>query len=314
MIYNIFLICLLGTCYGLISCESNFEIAINKSNAYLENIRKENLIPGIVAGVNINGTTVWSHAFGLTDVENDVKTRVDSVWRMASISKSLTSALIGRLIDQGRLDLNESIHKYLKPSVFPIKQWNKKNVSITLGQVMSHTAGLHVMNWPDDLLKQLIFNNVTETIAQFKDLPLTYAPGSQWNYSNYGYQVVGAIIESVLNETYESAINKMFEQLDMNSTFCERRERIIPHRARYYMLDPTSNNTKKILNTVIYDDLVSLEASWPAGGIVSTIPDLLKFGAHMIKWSKGVNDSKTCKSNSFYKIIVSKTNFILQLT
>ena len=258
--------------------------------------RKVDMIPGIVAGVNINGTTVWSQGFGLIDVENDVKTRVDSVWRLASISKALTSALIGRLIDEKLLDLNKSIHEYLKPSVFPIKQWNNTNVTITLGQVMSHTAGLHITEFPQDFLRNLIFNNVTETIELFKDEPLIFAPGSNWNYSNYGFQVVGAIIESVLNETYESAINKMFKKLEMNSTFCERREQIIRHRARYYMLDTSQKEMPKLHNNPIFTELVSFEGWWPAGGIISTVPDLLKFGAHMNKWSKGVNDSKTSKT------------------
>ena len=150
------------------------------------------------------------------------------------------------------------------------------------------------MTWPDDLMKEFIFTNVTDTLRLFKDEPLLYAPGSQWNYSNYGYQVVGAVIESVLNQTYESAINRMFKDLNMNSTVCERRESIIPNRARYYFRDPVlTNNT--ITNTAIYDDLISLEAGWPAGGIVSTIADLLRFGSHMIMWSKGGNDSNTCK-------------------
>ena len=280
--------------YGLSDSQTDYQSAINKTEKYLENVNKVDMIPGIVAGVNINGTTVWSQAFGLIDVENDVKTRVDSVWRLASISKSLTSALIGRLIDEKRLDLNKSIHEYLKPSVFPIKQWNNTNITITLRQVMSHTAGLRNMDWPQDLYKKLIFNNVTETIELFKDEPLSFAPGSNFNYSNYGFQVVGAVVESVLNETYESAINKMFKELEMNSTFCERREQIIQNRARYYMLDNSQKEKPKLQNTAIVDDLISFEAHWPAGGIISTVPDLLKFGAHMNKWSKGVNDSKTC--------------------
>jgi serine beta-lactamase-like protein LACTB len=252
--------------------------------------------PGIVAGVSLNGTQVWAHAFGYTDIENDVLARVDSVWRMSSISKSLTSALIARLIDEGTLDLNKSIDEYLKPNIFPIKNWNNKNVTITLGQVMSHTAGLHVFKFPDDLYHNLNMTNVTQTIAQFKDEPLLFEPGTNWNYSNYGYQVVGAIIESVLNETYESAINKMFKQLEMNKTFCERRENIIPNRARSYIKSKVAfNNQKpKLENPVFAVELISSEAYWPSIGIVSTIPDLLKYGSNMIQWSKGLNASKTC--------------------
>jgi serine beta-lactamase-like protein LACTB len=261
------------------------------------------MIPGLVAGISIKGKTVWTEAFGHTDIENDVKTRTDSVWRMASISKALTSALIGKLIEKGLIDLEKSIHNYLSPNIFPIKQWKGKNVTITVNQVMSHTAGLRVSKFPDDLEKIYNFKNVTETLGQFKDEPLIFEPGTNWEYSNYGFQITGAIIESVLNETYENAINNMFKELGMSSTFAERHEMIIPHRVHYYMrsdspdvqkLLTTRNATKvEILNSFIIDDLISLEANWPAGGLVSTVPDLLKFGNYMLNSFKGVNDSKS---------------------
>ena len=270
-----------------------FEKEINKSVKYFEKFLNDSKIPGAVVGVSINGTQVWAHSFGLTDIENDVTTRVDSVWRLGSISKSLTSALIGKFIDEGRLDLEKSIHEYLSPSVFPVKTWKGKNVTITVGQIMSHTAGLHFLEFEDQYKGlSLNFQNVTQTLRQFKEEGLQFSPGSHWNYSNYGYQMVGAIIESVLNQTYEKAINKMFEDLGMDSTFCERRERIIPRRARYYITVNGTDNKPQLGNTIVWDDLVSIEAYWPAGGIVSTVPDLLKFGTKMIKWSKGGKDSQ----------------------
>ena len=113
---------------------SPYENAINKTIKYLDQIRKENAVPGIGADVSVNGTLVWAQGFGQIDIENNVNTSADSVWRLASISKSLTSALVGRLIDEGKLDLNKSIYEYLAPNVFPKKTWNNKTVDITLGK------------------------------------------------------------------------------------------------------------------------------------------------------------------------------------
>jgi serine beta-lactamase-like protein LACTB len=277
--------------------------SIKKTNEDVEKARSDQMIPGLVAGISIKGKTVWTEAFGHTDIENDVKTRTDSVWRLMSISKSLTSAMIGKLIDRGLIDLEKSIHNYLSPNIFPIKQWKGKNVTITVKQVMSHTAGLRVSKLPDDAEKIYNFKNVTETLSQFKDEPLIFEPGTNWEYSNYGFQIIGAIIESVLNETYENAINKMFKELGMSSTFAERHEMIIPHRVHYYMRSDSpyvqyfqnvsTSSEVQILNSFIIDDLVSLEANWPAGGLVSTVPDLLKFGNYMLNSFKGVNDSKS---------------------
>jgi CubicO group peptidase (beta-lactamase class C family) len=103
-----------------------------------------------------------------------------------------------------------------------------------------------------------------------------------------------------LNETYENAINKMFKELGMSSTFVERHEMIIPHRARYYLKNnsPINENWKNVtkvelMNAPIVDDLVSLEAQWPSGGLVSTVPDLFKFGNYMLNSYKGVIDTKS---------------------
>jgi CubicO group peptidase (beta-lactamase class C family) len=280
--------------------EEDIKSSIQKTNEEIEKTRIAQMIPGLVAGISIKGKTVWTEAFGQTDIENDVKTRTDSVWRMASISKSLTTALVAKLMEKGLIDLEKSIHYYLSTKIFPIKQWKEKNVTITVKQVMSHTAGLRD---PYDIQMFGIFNNVTQHVVQFNGDPFNSEPGSKFEYSTYGFQIIGAIIESVLNDTFENAINKMFKELGMNSTFAERREKIIPHRVRDYMkstspyirnsLNPKNSTKVEILNALIQDELVPLVAIWPAAGLVSTVPDLLKFGNYMLNSYKGVIDSKS---------------------
>jgi CubicO group peptidase (beta-lactamase class C family) len=278
--------------------------AIQKSIDFIEKARYDELIPGVIAGISIKGKNVMTEAFGQTDIENDVKTHKDSVWRLGSISKSLTTLMIGRLIEKGLIHMEKSIHDYLSPKIFPIKQWNNKNVTITVKQVMSHTAGLKVTKIRDDFKNIYNLKNVTQNVELFKDEPLIFEPGTNFKYSNYGFQIIGAIIESVLNETYENAVNKMFKELGMSSTFAERHEMIIPRRARYYLkssfypnyVENWKNSTKvEILNAPIVDDLVSLEAYWPSGGLLSTLPDILKFGNYMLKSYKGVIEENSGK-------------------
>jgi serine beta-lactamase-like protein LACTB len=301
----------LNQCVCNSGSDEDIKNAIKKSIDYVEKVRIENSIPGIVAGISIKGKDVMIEAFGQTDIENDVKTHKDSVWRIASISKALTSAMIGKLIEKGLIDFEKSIHHYLSPKIFPIKQWNNKNVTITVKQVMSHTAGLRVTDIIKDVKKIFIFKNVSQTVEQFKDEPLISEPGTKFNYSNYGFQILGAIIESVLNETYENVMNKMFKELGMSSTFAERHEMIIPLRARYYLknkyypfyVENWKNITKdEVLNAPIVDDLVSLEAQWPCGGFVSTVTDLLKFGNYMLNSNSSVN-SNSGINNSIAKLI-----------
>jgi CubicO group peptidase (beta-lactamase class C family) len=129
--------------------------------------------------------------------------------------------MIGKLIDRGLIDFEKSIHNYLSTNIFPIKQRKGKNVTITVKQVMSHTAGIRISKFSADIEIIHNFKNITQTVGQFKDKPLNFEPGTEYAYSSYGYQIIGAIIETVLNETYENAMNKMFKELGMSSTFAE---------------------------------------------------------------------------------------------
>ncbi|CAG2109954.1 unnamed protein product [Medioppia subpectinata] len=237
-------------------------------------------VPGAVIGFSINGTNVWTEGFGYTDVENDVITHKDSIWRLASISKPLTSALIGRLMDKKLIDLNHDIHTYLSPDFYPYKTFNGSAVNITVREVMSHLAGLHFTKFEDvsDVFHGV---NASQAIAQFKDEKLLSKPNTTFSYSNYGYQMVGAIIEAVLNSTYDKEIEKMFRQLNMNSTFVEKREAIYKHRPQYYTF------ATKLEKSGIYDELVSYEGQWPCGGIIATASDILRFGNAMISAYNG---------------------------
>jgi serine beta-lactamase-like protein LACTB, mitochondrial len=210
-------------------------------------------------------------------------------------------------LEEGKLEWDKPIYNYLKPSVFPVKTWKGKAVNITLRQVMSHTAGLRISNFPYD--HNRVFydrKNVTQALDQFKDEPLISEPGTQFHYSNYGFQVVGAIIESVMNETYESAITKVFKSMGLNETFPERFQKIYHHRARYYEKNETSND---VHNHAIWDDLVSHDMWWPAGGIMSTASDLLKYGNVMINSFKGRSQGGFLKQSTVKQLWTPRMGF-----
>jgi CubicO group peptidase (beta-lactamase class C family) len=103
---------------------NNIEEVIADARHVIESWRAKNSVPGVVMGMSIKGKDVWSEGFGQIDIENDVKSHKDSVWRLASISKPLTAALVAKLIDKKFLDLNESVYEYLPKNLLPEKIWN----------------------------------------------------------------------------------------------------------------------------------------------------------------------------------------------
>jgi serine beta-lactamase-like protein LACTB, mitochondrial len=208
--------------------------AIESSRQLVELWRQQSGVPGVVVGLSISGRHLWTQGFGYIDIENNVTTHKDSVWRLASISKPLTAALVGKLIETGRLDLDDSIWRYLSTDLFPIKTWNGQPVDITVREAMLHTAGLHLTILPNDVENLYKAVNVSQTLAGLKNEGLLFRPGTEVSYSNYGFQIIGAIIESIVGDTYQNAMKDMFEELGMRSTSAEKRESIIRHRPRYY--------------------------------------------------------------------------------
>ncbi|XP_069046810.1 serine beta-lactamase-like protein LACTB, mitochondrial isoform X2 [Lepisosteus oculatus] len=114
--------------------------AIEISRDLLQRIKDEVAAPGIVVGVSVDGTQVWAEGLGYADLENRVRCRPETVMRIASISKPLTTATVARLWEQGRLDLDAPVQKYVPE--FPEKEFKGEAVAITTRMLLSHLSGI----------------------------------------------------------------------------------------------------------------------------------------------------------------------------
>lgn len=153
-----------------------------------------------------NGRFVYDHAGGMADRQHLTQAQQNSLFRIASLSKPITAVAVFSLIEQGKLNLTDKIFgpsgilgvRYGKP---PYKQYV---ADITVDHLLSHTAG----GWPADAGDPMIHNNgwnqeklISETIA---NVALTSAPGAQFIYSNFGYCILGRVIEQVAGQSYAS--------------------------------------------------------------------------------------------------------------
>ncbi|MCL4130030.1 UNVERIFIED_CONTAM: hypothetical protein GTU68_063889, partial [Idotea baltica] len=116
------------------------KIAIETSRSYISRKMIEDGAPGASVAVSIDGKVVWSEGIGYSDVENSIRMSSTSVLRVASISKSLTMVAVGQLIEEGKLDLDAPIQKYVP--TFPKKIVDGEEVTITTRHLLNHTSGI----------------------------------------------------------------------------------------------------------------------------------------------------------------------------
>ncbi|XP_058264910.1 serine beta-lactamase-like protein LACTB, mitochondrial isoform X1 [Hemibagrus wyckioides] len=119
-----------------------YSAAIETSRDLLQRIKVQDEVgaPGLVIGVSVDGTQVWGDGIGFADLENRVPCDVGTVMRIASISKSLTATAVARVWEDGRLDLDAPVQKYVPE--FPEKQFEGKDVTITPRLLLSHLSGI----------------------------------------------------------------------------------------------------------------------------------------------------------------------------
>ncbi|HCM77231.1 MAG TPA: hypothetical protein DIS90_12675 [Cytophagales bacterium] len=260
----------LALCFSCSTKENNsgYSKAISLTKHLLDSIRIAQRIPGIDAAVAIDGKIVWSEGFGYADLEHEVKV-IPGVtrFRIGSVSKPLTSAAMGKLIDEGKIDLNASVYDYLPD--FP-----RKKYPITIKQISGHIGGIRHYRGNEFLMNKR-FNSVTSSLSIFQNDSLLFEPGSDYRYSSYGFNLLSAVVEKASGESFLPYIHRVvFSALDMQSTCPDLNDSIIVHRTSFYQLDS--------LNNVINAPSVDNSYKWAGGGFLSTTTDLIKFGeAHM---------------------------------
>lgn len=170
--------------------------------------RRQFSVPATSIAISRYGRFVYDEATGMVDKANLSLAKRNSLFRIASVTKSITSVTIFSLIEQGKLSLTDKVFgpsaildiKYGKPPYKPFI------TDITVDHLLTHTAG----GWPNDandpMMLNLTWNHtklITQTIAK---VPLTNPPGTHWAYSNFGYCILGRVIEEITGEAYDAYV------------------------------------------------------------------------------------------------------------
>ena len=241
----------------------DYDEVIHKHRAIAQRLMAESHFVGYSVAASINGEILWDEGFGLADIENKVAVSAETKFRVASVSKTLTSAAIGQLYEQGKLDMDAPIQQYV-PS-FPEKPY-----SISLRQLAGHLAGIRHYKG-NEMYSTQHYPDVQSGLGIFKDDPLLFEPGTQYSYSSYGWNLISAAIETASQVPFLAYMQThVFEKANMHDTLPELAGPIVLHRARFYEVSDDGSVT----NAPYVDN----SYKWAGGGFLSTAADLVRFG------------------------------------
>jgi serine beta-lactamase-like protein LACTB, mitochondrial len=232
-----------------------------------------NSIPGVSVAVVENGTFEWSAGFGTADLENRVPATSHTLYRLASISKSITATAALLLWQQGRLDLDAPVQKYCP--AFP-----QKDVPITTRELLGHLGGIRhyksdSQDDPETGNTKHFPSPIQGGIDFFKNDPLVAKPGTEFHYSTQGFTLVGCAIEGSSGEKYVDYVRKnVLTPAGMTHTVVDDRFAIIPFRTRFYSKDKSGAITNA--------DFLDSSYKIPGGGWLSSADDMAQFEAAML--------------------------------
>lgn len=257
--------------YPAVPVAGRYVAAIDSARGFLRDSVARRGLPGLSVAVAVNGSVVWSEGFGYADLENRVPATPLTRFRVASVSKPMTAAAIARLVEDGRLDLDAPVQRYV-PS-FPRKDPHVVTPRLLAG----HLAGIRHYRTATETVDagQKHYPGVTESLEIFRGDPLEHPPGTRYLYSSYGWNLLSAVVEGASGEAFLPYVREqVFRPLRMRHTVAEHQDSIIEGRARFYVRTADG----RLLNAPHVDN----SYKWAGGGFLSTAEDVARFGsAHL---------------------------------
>jgi len=219
--------------------------------------------PGAVAIISKNGNIIYKKAFGNANLELEVPMETNNVFKIGSMTKQFTAISILMLQEQGKLNLDDDITKY-------IPDYPSHGQKITIHNLLTHTSGIKSYTSIKAFYK-LTKNDMTpiELIDFFKNETPDFDSGSKYKYNNSGYIILGHLIELVSNQSYAKFIvQNIFQPLKMSSSYYGSFSKVIKHRVSGY-----HTKNKAYINSIY----LSLTLPYAAGSLMSSVDDLLKW-------------------------------------
>lgn len=247
---------------GVSAQQSNEEVAA-KIDRYIDEAVSLDAFSGTVL-LTKDGRSIYERAAGEASKSYQIGNNINTRFNIGSVGKVFTATAIMQLAQSGKLKLDDTIDKYLPE--FPYAEKDE----ITIQQLLNHSAGMgDYFEHPDFYAKKEALREISDFLSLVYEMKLVARPGEEFNYSNSGYVLLGAIIEKVSGQLYRTYIDEnIFEPLEMKVTEIIYIEDIVPNIATGYY----PKNADELQQNILVHG-----RACPAGGIFSTVHDLSKF-------------------------------------
>jgi len=237
--------------------------------------------PGCAVGAAVAGRPVLAKAYGMADLEHDVKITPETIFEAGSVSKQFTAAAVLLLARDGKLSIDDPVRKY-------IPELPDYHVPLTIRHMLTHTSGLRdwgsvesIAGWPRTT-RAYTQDHVLEIVSHQK--ALNFTPGTHWSYSNTGFNLAAIIVSRVSGKPFSDFTReRIFAPLDMTHTsWRDDHTRVLKNRAIAYSeargagapgVDPGIDTVQ---HGPFHTDM-PFEDVYGNGGLLTTVGDLLKW-------------------------------------
>ncbi len=238
---------------------------------------------GLSIAVAQRGEVVFEKAYGLADEEFDVPANNATMFRIGSITKQFTAALVMLMVERGKLSLDDTLDQFVPQ--FPLHT-SPLGRAVTVRQLLNHTSGIPSYTdlgaewsakWPLELSHE-------ELLALVAGKPFDFEPGASWSYNNTGYYLLGMVLEKLSGKSYaQLVLDELATPLGLSRTRYDSNQELIKNRAQGYTLEG---------RVKVNDVPLGMNQPGAGGGLLSTAGDL-------VRWKLALRGGKVVSPESF---------------
>jgi len=267
--------------------QSVIDSALVHADEMIITAMNESSFAGLGIGIVHQGKVIYAKGFGFANMQQEWPVTLDTVFRIASISKTITAIGLMQLWEQGKFQLDAPVNDYLKG--YYLKHPDPHAPPVTFRHLLTHTSGLGTMRRLTDMVRPG-FGLAVKPDTPIPPLNQYYAeglktelyPGRKWAYSNHGFATLGQLVEDISGEPFDQyMLRHVFEPLGMHHTDYLRSERVRDHLAEGYQF------RRGTFKPVTYLEGIPLGA----GTVFSSVSDMVKYMTALL--NGGANDYGT---------------------